>query len=296
MSPLSSATRSNVGVIRIGGEDRDGFLQGLISVDVTRLTADVSLYGALLTPQGKYLYDFFLTREADGSILMQTEADRLAGLLKKLKMYKLRSKVGLQELTGAFNTIVVYGDGALEAVGLAAIPGTTKTFENGVIAFADPRLIALGARLLVPAGADAPFTGDGDEAGYTALRMRLGVAEGARELRAEKSILLETGFEELNGVDFQKGCYMGQELTARTKYRALIRKRLLTVTGTSDLPEPGTPLVKGGKTVGELRAASAHLGIALVKLDSLQADGVYQLADTEVTVGVPDWIKLPEKG
>lgn len=296
MSPLSSATRSNVGVIRIGGEDRDSFLQGLISVDVTRLTADTSLYGALLTPQGKYLYDFFLTRKADGSILMQTEADRLAGLLKKLTMYKLRSKVDLQELTGAFKTVVVYGDGTPEALGLAAVPGSTKTFENGVIAFVDPRLIALGARLLIPAGTGAAFAGDGDEAGYTALRMRLGVAEGARELLAEKSILLETGFEELNGVDFQKGCYMGQELTARTKYRALIRRRLLTVTGTSDLPEPGTSLVKGGKTVGELRAASAHLGIALVKLDSLKADGAYHLADTEVTVGVPDWVTLPEKG
>ena len=156
--------------------------------------------------------------------------------------------------------------------------------------------LPLGARLLVPIDASAPVAGDGAETDYTALRMRHGVAEGARELLAEKSILLEMGFEELNGVDFQKGCYMGQELTARTKYRALIRKRLLTVTGASDLPAPGTALVKGGKTVGELRAASAHRGIALVKLDSLKADGTYQLADTDVTVGIPDWVNLPEKG
>ena len=296
MSTLLSATRSNVGVIRIGGEDMDSFLQGLISVDVTKLTAQASLYGALLTPQGKYLYDFFLTREADGSILMQTEADRLAVLIKKLKMYKLRSKVDVQEVTESFRTIVVYGDEALDALGLDPECGATRTLENGIIAFVDPRLTALGARLLVPAGASPPFAGDGDEADYTALRLRLGVAEGSKELLAEKSILLEMGFEELNGVDFQKGCYMGQELTARTKYRALIRKRLLTVTGTADLPEPGTALMKGSKKVGELRVASAHLGIALVKLDSLQADGTYQLADTDVTIGIPDWVKLPEKG
>ena len=121
--------------------------------------------------------------------------------------------------------------------------------------------------------------------------------DGSRDLQVEKALLLENGFDELNGVDWKKGCYMGQELTARTKYRALIRKRLFPVKVEGPLPEPGTPVHRDGEEVGEVRSGTGDRALAMLRLDAARADGTALMAGaTRIVPEIPDWMHLPDPG
>jgi folate-binding protein YgfZ len=250
MSDLFALVLDARGVLRVAGEDRQSFLQGIVSNDVAKAGPERALWSAFLTPQGKFLHEFFLAESGD-AILLDCEAARLADLRRRLSIYKLRSKVTLEDASADLAVAVLFGPGALEALGLAETPGRAAPFAGG-LAYVDPRLAALGARALLPraeaaAALAAAGFAQGALADYDRLRISLGVPDGSRDLEVEKSILLENGFDELHGVDWNKGCYMGQELTARTKYRALIKKRLLPVEIDGPAPAPGTPITAGGK-------------------------------------------------
>jgi folate-binding protein YgfZ len=294
-----SETRS---ILAVAGEDRQAFLQGLISNDMRRVTADQAIYAAFLTPQGKYLHDLFLA-EVDGHYAVDCEAPRRADLVKRLTMFRLRSKVTVTDAGADWVAAVLYGDTALARLGLESHPGRAKALDRGV-AFVDPRLAALGARAILPRdSAAAILTAAGFEQGsaeaYDRVRIELGVADGSRDLVVEKAILLENGFDELNGVDWQKGCYMGQELTARTKYRGLVRKRLLPVTIEGAAPAFGTPLMLGEQEAGEMRstAADGGQGLAMIRIEHLaraQAEGL-KAGEARLKPIVPDWVKLPEQ-
>jgi folate-binding protein YgfZ len=208
------------------------------------------------------------------ALLLEGEAARLADLKRRLTLHKLRSKVTLTERTDAFAVIALFGDGALEALGLAPTPGAAAAWAGGVV-FADPRLAAVGARAVIPKDGLAAIETRGFRAAageaYDQLRLRLGLPDGSRDLEIEKSILLENGFDELNGIDWQKGCYMGQELTARTKYRGVIRKRLMPVEIDGPLPPAGTLILLDGKEAGEMRSGRDGLGLALIRLEQFEA-------------------------
>ncbi|MBK8158599.1 MAG: folate-binding protein YgfZ [Rhodospirillaceae bacterium] len=286
-------------VIAIAGEDRADFLQGLISNDTRRISETSAIYAALLTPQGKFAYDLMLVGDAD-RYLVDAESARRADLLKRLKLFKLRSKVTLEDLDDAFVVVNLFGDGALQRLGLADTPGAARPLAGGIV-FADPRLVALGARAFLPRGTAAQAMLDLGFAAATPgdfqrLRFSLGVPEGSHDLIPDKSILLESGVDELNGVDWQKGCYMGQELTARTKYRGLVRKRLLPVKIVGPTLAPGTVLMIDGKEVGEIRIADSDRGLALIRLEHLDAAMTLGIAsdDSHVTASVPSWVRLPE--
>jgi folate-binding protein YgfZ len=196
--------------------------------------------------------------------------------------------VTVEDRSAAMDVAVVFGPGAETVLPLA-----------GGVAFVDPRLPELGVRLLAPASqATALLAVRGVVAApieaYDALRLRLGVPDGSRDLVVDKALLLENGFDELNGVDWQKGCYMGQELTARTKYRALIRKRLFPVRIEGALPEPGTAIFKNGQEVGELRSGSGSRALAMLRLDAVQAGQELKAGETGVVPEIPDWMRLPE--
>src|SRR6204780_398680 len=279
------------GVLEVAGPDRVAFLQGLVSNDVTKVGKDRAVFAALLTAQGKYLHDFFIVALGD-ALYLDCEAARLADLKKRLSLYKLRSKVTIEDATARFQVAAAWGDGVLARLGLDA-PGAAKSFSGG-LAYADPRLDALGARFLIPRGQESEIAALGfaraDASAYDRHRLALGVPDGSRDLEVEKSILLENGFEELNGVDFSKGCYMGQELTARTKYRALIRKRLLPVTVEGPLPAPGTAITAAGEEVGELRSGADGMALAMLKLDAL--DAKLSAGGTKLIPQKPDWVKF----
>jgi folate-binding protein YgfZ len=285
------------GVLEIAGADRVTFLQGLVSNDVRRVGPGRAIYAALLTPQGKYLHDFFLVGHGE-VILLDGERARLPDLLRRLSMFKLRAKVALADVSDRHAIAVAFGDGARAGLGLPEEPGAAAPFAGG-IGYTDPRLIELGARLVLPRdhgsrALDAAGFSRAEPTDYDRLRLSLGVPDGSRDLAIEKAILLEAGFDELNGVDWDKGCYMGQELTARTKYRALIKKRLLPVKVDGPLPEPGTIVKLGDQEAGEIRSGRGDIALALLRLEAMDdAAGAPLLAGgARVTPIKPAWARF----
>ncbi len=275
-------------VIAVGGEDRVDFLQGLVSNDIARVSPQHAVWAALLTPQGRFLNDMFVADDGHGTLLLETERGRAAGLARKLAMYKLRSKVTVEDRAAALEVAVAWGP---DAAGLLPL--------DGAVAFADPRLPELGVRLVAPVGtAAALLQGKGFSAtplqSWDEHRLALGVPDGSRDLPVEKALLLENGFDELNGVDWKKGCYMGQELTARTKYRALIRKRLFPVKVDGPLPAPGAAVHQGGEEVGELRSGVGDRALALLKLDAVRNGTPLSAGEATLVAEIPAWMRLPE--
>ena len=272
-------------VIAVGGPDRAEFLQGLISNDTAKVGPGRAIWAALLTPQGRFLNDMFVVEDGDGTFLMETERERAPALAKKLKMYTLRSKVTVEDRGAAMDVAVVYGSNAAKV-----LPVT------GATAFVDPRLAELGVRVLAPAGQTAALLLGLDEVPlghYEALRLRLGVPDGSRDMTVEKALLLESGFDELHGVDWQKGCYMGQELTARTKYRGLIKRRLFPVKVEGALPAPGTPVERDGREVGEIRSGLGDRALAMLQLDA--AEGPLTAQGATLHAERPDWMQIAAK-
>ena len=287
------------GVIALQGADRDAFLQGLISRDLEQITADRAGYGALLTPQGKFLFDFMILRAAD-VLLLDAERARLPDLLRRLTMYRLRAQVDLEDASGRYAVAAALGDDVARRFELEHRPGACRLLGEG-FAFVDPRLARLGVRVLLPppdldptlqALGFAPLATDA----YERVRITAGVPDGSRDLVTERSTLLESGFEELNGVDFAKGCFVGQELTARMKYRGLVRKRLLPVVLKGPRPEPGTIIRLGEREAGEMRSSIDGHGIALLRLDRIaeagQAGTPLSAGATEVVPVKPDWVNF----
>ena len=293
MSEAGFVRLTGRGVLAVGGPEAEPFLQGLLSCDVAAITPERCGYGALLTPQGKFLFDFVIYRWADG-FLLDGEGERLADLMRRLTMYRLRSKVTLEDLTENLAVVAVLTPALAELVGEAR--GACRTIDGGLLAV-DPRLRELGGRAVLPRGSlDATMAELGlaelPYATWERRRLALGVPDGSRDMQVERAILLEAGFEELNGVSFTKGCFVGQELTARTKHRALIRKRLMPVELDGPPVAPGTPITLGGKDAGEMRSSDGPKGLALLRLESVAAasDGSALMAgETAVRPRRPDW-------
>jgi tRNA-modifying protein YgfZ len=284
------------GVFAVSGADRRGFLQGLVSNDVDKVGPEQARYAALLTAQGKYLFDFMMI-EFGEAIWLDAEAGRLSDLKGRLSIYRLRSKVALDERPD-LAVAAVFGKGALAAMGFSEDPGAARPFASGV-AFVDSRLAALGVRCILPRAdircvlEGTGLTEDGFPA-YDRLRLQLGVPDGSRDLVPEKSILLESGFDELNGVDWQKGCYIGQELTARTKYRGLIKKRLMPVEIDGPAPAPGTIVSADGREVGEMRSSRDELGLALLRLEPIAEGKPLKVGNTTLVPSPTSWMRLTD--
>ena len=284
------------GVLAVSGPDRRAFLQGLVSNDVAKVTSAEARYAALLTAQGKYLHDFTMI-EQDDAILLDGEAARLADLKRRLSIYRLRAKVTITERPD-LAVAAIFGPDALTALDLPAQPGAAHALDGGVV-FVDPRLVELGLRCVLPrenarlALTGAGFTEIGFDA-YDRLRLGLGIADSSRDLAIEKSILLEAGFDELNGVDWNKGCYIGQELTARTKYRGLIKRRLMPVTISGPQPSPGMVICADGREVGEMRSSRDGRGLALLRIDAALDNRTLTAGEAVILPERPQWMNLSE--
>jgi hypothetical protein len=259
-------------VIELQGEDRVSFLQGLVSNDVTTAAPGRAVWTALLTPQGKYLADFFILADAD-RLLLDVEQAAAAMLLQRLTRFRLRAKVTIRPADDLHVYVAWNGD----APSLNAITAP------------DPRLPEAGWRVLAAAKLPANATAED----WDRHRLALGLPDGARDLETEKTVLLEAGFDELNGVSWTKGCYMGQELTARTKYRGLVKRRLVPVTVDGPLPEPGTPVQRDGTEVGTLRSGRDGSALAVLRLDAL--DAPLSCGEARLTARVPLWMRLPDR-
>ena len=265
-------------LIRLEGEGRASFLQGLVSNDVAQAVEGRAVWAAFLTPQGKYLADFFIIGHED-ALFLDCEAGQLDMLLARLSRYKLRERVTLRPAP----ELLVHAAWGAEP----PAAGTVESSTEAIIAV-DPRLPAAGWRVLT----DAPLETTASEADWDRHRIRLGLPDGTRDLEPEKTVLLEAGFDELQGVSWQKGCYLGQELTARTKYRGLIKRRLVPVDVEGTLPPPGSPVFHAGVEVGTMRSGIDQMGMAVLRLSAL--GGRLDCAGAVLVPRIPAWMRVPE--
>ena len=289
----------NRGILTIDGKDRYSFLQGLISNDINQVSNEQAIYTSLLAPQGKFLFDFFVFTD-ENTLYLECEQNRMADLQTTLSRYALRADVTIQPCTEDWQVIHVWGDDALNAFELPAKTGATIPTGNGFV-FVDPRLADLGARLILPTSASftAASIEQVDYNKYDCFRLALGIPDGSLDMIIDKAIPLECNLDNLNAINWDKGCYVGQELTSRTKHRGLVRKRLLPVTFTGGTLPFQAPITLDDKEVGSMRSSCAGHGLALLRLEPVEellqtqnSAAKLRCEDVILNVTVPTWLQL----
>ncbi len=273
--PFSLHRLPDRSIIAIEGAEAEGFLQGLVTADVTGLQPGEARYGALLTPQGKILFDFFMVRTAAG-FLVDCGAEQRDELIKRLAFYRLRAKLA----------ITARDD-------LSA--GVSQGAPAAPLHYADPRYPGLGYRVIAPTGEIKQL--DGTD--YRTARIAAGIADSA-EIGSGQMFPHEANFDQLNGVNFSKGCYVGQEVVSRMEHRATARSRICPVAFDAMPAEGNGEIVAGGKPVGTLLAVDGLQGLALVRLDRV-ADAVSAnlellTGDVRVHVKKPPWAEFDIAG
>lgn len=237
-------------VVTVSGEDAQSFLQGILTCSVEALEASEARLGALLTPQGKILFDFLVSRTGEG-FRLDAPAEKMPDLVKRLGLYRLRAKVAIA------------ADPAL--VVAASWEGAVTAAEVDVAR--DGRLPALGNRLYAGAAA---FSADATQDEYHAHRIALAIPEGGRDFAYGDAFPHEALMDQLGGVDFKKGCYVGQEVVSRMQHRGTARTRVVPVVFvTGEAPEPGTEVTAGQKVLGVTGSRAGSRGLAMIRLDRL---------------------------
>jgi folate-binding protein YgfZ len=264
------------GLIAIRGEGARAFLQGVVSNNVESARGDVLIYAFLLTPQGKYLYDFLVLESADGLWIDIAQADT-SGLIAKLSQYRLRAKIAIEDICGQ--------------IAVAAIWGGIVPSDSGLRRLTDPRATGLGERAYLPRDTARPAletTGAtlANTVLYAAHLLSLGVPNGESDFQREQSFLLECNAEELHGVDFRKGCYVGQEMTARMKHRGTARRRIMRVAMAGGIAAPGTPILDGSREIGAVLGGQGEQAMALIRLDRLHDAGPRALTAAGRTISI----------
>ncbi|MBY5836987.1 folate-binding protein YgfZ [Rhizobium leguminosarum] len=263
----------------VSGAEAQSFLQNLITTDIAALEADEARPGALLTPQGKILFDFMIWRDGEGYTI-ETDAGQRDGLLKRLTMYKLRAAVTLAPSTEEGVT-VSWGEDAKDSEGVRGRQGAR-----------DSRFAKAGVTLTRRAGRQ----GDGAEALYDALRIRHGIVTSGSDFALQDAFPHDVLMDFNGGLSFRKGCYVGQEVVSRMQHRGTARRRVVTVSAATDLPGTGTEITAAGKPVGTLGSVDGGNGLAIVRIDragAAMAAGTPLLAgDTPVSLVLPAWSGL----
>jgi tRNA-modifying protein YgfZ len=261
---MKAAFLPDRGVVKVGGEDARNFLNGLVTTDVMLVRPDLGRFGALLTPQGKITADFLITEAPTGhggGFLLDTPRALAKGLADKLGFYKLRAKVAVENLS----------DDPSNGLGVMAVWDGEPTVKPD-LTFADPRNPALGWRILVPeelASKVAALIGAElvDSAVYEAHRIAAGVPRGGLDFMYGDVFPHETNMDRLHGVDFDKGCYVGQEVVSRMQHRGTARTRTVKIILDGPAPEAGAAIVAGDKPIGTMGSAANGAGLALIRTD-----------------------------
>ena len=268
------------GVVAVSGTDAEKFLNDVITTDVPKAERSAA-YGGLLTPQGKVLFDFMVFRDRE-RFLFDLPRALVADFIKRLTFYRLRAKVEIADLSDDHIVVAAWGS-------------ANPPILDGPVA-ADPRLPALGFRAIVPGGADmAPDFDEASTADYDAHRISLGVPEGGIDFAFGDAFPHDAVMDQLGGVDFEKGCYVGQEVVSRMEHRGTARRRFVIATGLSPMPAPGTAVTAGGKAIGALGSSANGNGLALVRLDRAKEaidKGIAIMAgDAALTLTLPAWAR-----
>ncbi len=253
---MKAAHLTDRGVVRVGGPEARGFLQGLVTGNVVTLEPGEARWAALLSPQGKILFDFLMSvqRNADtgDAILLDVSRGMIPDLVKRLTIYRLRAKVEISDQSAALGVVALYGGAPGEGV-------------------RDSRHPDIGARLILPLAKIEPqmltFGGDAGLTDYAAHRIALGVPEGGVDFAYGDAFPHEADMDQLNGVDFKKGCFVGQEVVARMQHRGTTRNRVLKVMLEGAAPPPGAIVMAGDTRIGVMGSSAGAQGLALLRID-----------------------------
>jgi folate-binding protein YgfZ len=289
---MKAAFLPDRGVVKISGEDARNFLNGLVTTDVTQLSPGLGRFGALLTPQGKITIDFLITEAPSGhggGLLIDCPRPLAQSLADKLGFYKLRAKVTVENLSDSLGVIAAWdGEPAMKPD----------------LAFADPRDTALGWRILAPKDLAPKVAGLigadlADSAAYEAHRIATGVPRGGLDFMYGDAFPHETNMDRLHGVDFDKGCYVGQEVVSRMQHRGTARTRTVRVTLDGAPPEAGSTILAGDKQVGTMGSTSGQNGLALIRTDrvtdALDAGLALAAGGLGIRLADPDAIRAATK-
>ena len=275
------AKSDDTGFISVSGVESIDFLQSILTANVATIEIGDCRPAALLTPQGRILIDMMVYRPSDQDIYLQTDQDRAGDLLTRLRRYRLRRPVILEQSLDMHLTL------------WWGYEGTGKPNDDSI--FLDPRHADLGCRI-ISSSADLPPTLNGAKAAsyqdWQARRIRQAIAEGAIDLVPERALMLEAGLDKLAAVDFEKGCYIGQEVTARTHYRGLVKRRLLPLCCEGPPPAIGSEIIWRGKVIAASKTAAAcpdHAGHS-VALALLKLDDIHSIIDQQAATSTSDLV------
>lgn len=281
------------GVVKVAGEDARRFLNGLATNDIGKVQPGQPRFAALLTPQGKIIVDFIAVEalpEDGGGFFLDCPGALSSALVEKLNFYKLRAKVAIEDLSQALGVMALWPAGADSEYGLS---------------YVDPRHPNLGTRIILPPQVAAEAAAElgatrADAEAYDAHRIALGVPRGGTDFTYGDTFPHEADMDQLAGVDFDKGCYVGQEVVSRVEHRATARSRVVPIAYDEFSPIPGLPVMAGDKQVGTLASTAKGRGLALLRLDRV-ADAL--AGGTPLTAGgiairlvKPDWAKFTWPG
>lgn len=289
---MKSAFLPDRGVVKVAGEDARNFLNGLVTTDLDKLKPGLGRFGALLTPQGKIIVDFLITEAPaghGGGFLIDCPKALAESLATKLKFYKLRAKVTVENLSDDLGV-------------LAAWDGQPAAQPD--LGFTDQRNEGLGYRILIPEDlkqklSDLIGAELVDAAAYEGHRIALGVPRGGLDFMYSDAFPHETNMDRLAGVDFDKGCYVGQEVVSRMQHRGTARTRSVKVLLDGPSPEAGATILAGDKPVGTIGSTSGGKGIALVRIDrvadALDAGQPLTAGGLALKLAEPDVVRIPAK-
>lgn len=285
---MQAALLPERGVVKVAGDDARRFLNGIATSDIGKVVPGVPCFAAILTPQGKIVVDFIVAEapvEDGGGFFLDCPKVLAPTLVEKLMFYKLRAKIAIEDFSDRLGVMAVWDDG-----------GEADT-EYG-LCYPDPRLPALGIRIIVPpevagdAAADLGATLDDADA-YDAHRIALGVPRGGQDFSYLDAFPHEADMDQLAGVDFEKGCYVGQEVVSRVEHRSTARRRVVPVTYDNGAPEEGADVLAGEKIIGMMGSTAKGRGLALLRLDrvadAMSAGTPLLSGGVEIKPAKPNW-------
>src|SRR5690606_7751009 len=284
MTTINVAPLGDRGVVRVAGADSAKLLQGLITADMNRLEKQPAIFGGLLTPQGKILFDFFVVRTDEG-YLLETSREKAADLVKRLTFYKLRANATITDVSADHAVAALWG-------------GAAPEIGSPVIVYQDPRLAELGWRAIAPQSFDWSSIGYArivEPEIYHAHRIAHGVPESGRDYAFGDTFPHDALYDQLDGVSFEKGCYVGQEVVSRVQHRSTARKRVVPLDGSEPL-QPGAEVKAGEAVIGSVGSVAGHRGLALVRIDrvgeALDKGQPITAGGVPVTVNLPSWVRF----
>jgi tRNA-modifying protein YgfZ len=308
---MKAALLPDRGVIKLAGDDTRNFLHGLVTADILTLAPATARFTALLTPQGKIIADFFVTEAAQQGefgtgFFLDVPRALGATLIQRLNLYKLRAKVTVEDKSATLGLLAAWNENASASGQGSNGQDAAQAHAMKIgLCYADPRLSALGLRAIIPLQCAAPAAAElgaalTDSAAYDTHRIALGVPQGGVDFAYSDAFPHETDMDQLGGVDFKKGCFVGQEVVSRMQHRGTARTRAVPVRFEGQAPEKGTAITAGSRQVGTLGSSGGGRGIALLRLDRVDealAEGATLSAGTvPIHLVKPDWARFPFPG